>query len=217
MILLLTGTHGSGKTTIAEKASEAFDLPFYKSRASEAYTSRGITFAEAGSLTIAQRLEIQCDIFGFWAEDYQKATSQGAGIFDRCPIDFAAYTLSEIRSNSSEPESAAIEAYIESCFDVLRLAANDSTIMLVQPHNIEMTDRGSSKPAVSNSAYSRQIHCLVHGLLLQSGCKFDVMPSADIASRMDMLTRYINAKFDDAADEAAQSNLEYPPFVSKIQ
>jgi len=85
MRIAVTGTHGSGKSTLIEDFVAAY--PAYEHEAEPYWTlvQQGVAFADGASLP---DLEVQ---LGASAELILSRAGDADVIFDRCPLDFIAY------------------------------------------------------------------------------------------------------------------------------
>lgn len=84
MRIAVTGTHGSGKTTLVEdlvaaaKGYEAVPEPYWL------LVQQGVVFADGPSVAdLEEQLKQSCALI--------LATSEADVVFDRCPLDFLAY------------------------------------------------------------------------------------------------------------------------------
>lgn len=204
MILMLTGSHGSGKTTLAEKLSEKLDIPFFKSHASAIHEALGVNAAD--DIPMKKRLEVQEAILGAWIKQHQAALMYGSGIFDRTPLDFAAYTLADVRRSSDTMDANLAESYVRHCLD---LAANLPNILLVEPLSVNLGDRGTGKASAANTAYSYLIHALISGFLLDRKIRHNLVPAISLEGRVSLLARIMSKKFDLRAEAIAK-----PPAAS---
>lgn len=132
MIIGLSGSHRTGKSTLAKKFAEK-----YKGLALE--TSVGKVFGELGldpalPMNVDVRLTVQNIILNEMEETLEKARLvRTMVVLDRTPIDMIAYTLAEFdgRHKLNERQTERLAQYIERCYQV----ANKyfSVIIVIQP------------------------------------------------------------------------------------
>jgi predicted ATPase len=200
MILIFCGSHGSGKTTLCERIEGGSDLHFFKSEASAIHKSFGVS--PGADLPFETRYLVQSAILSTWLNQYQTAKTIGGGIFDRCPIDFAAYMLASTPREADGRTSYLIQSYIQDCMN----ACGDLDLLLLcHPHGARMEASGDDKPDANNEAFASLIHHLIVGLLFNYDFDFKSVTAAPVESRLDQVAEYMNVWFKDQAESAAQS------------
>ena len=192
-IVILTGSHGTGKTAVAQVFAEKTGLPFYQSQAAEAHVELG--FLPSEDLDITKRMKVQNNILSRWMRQFELARVTG-GIFDRCPLDFASYLLGDITRTLDPRLSIVAEDYVECCIGIARTLPN---VFLCEPHGQVIGDRGILKPDAENRAYARHIQTLVVGLIADGGISHDVVGPGTVGQRVDYIGRSLSASFDAAA------------------
>ncbi|WP_378945617.1 AAA family ATPase [Mesorhizobium sp. ANAO-SY3R2] len=84
MRIAVTGTHGSGKTTLVEDFTGAHQHYVQEAEPYWALVQQGTPFADAPTVAdLETQLEASCSMF--------LASDQPDVVFDRCPLDFIAY------------------------------------------------------------------------------------------------------------------------------
>ena len=152
MSICLTGSHRSGKTTLARAFAQYEGIPFVQTTASAVFESLGLSPSE--TLTMSKRLLVQRKILEEFERLYRSAKSR-VFITDRSPIDLIGYTMVEI---GQKPIGAKNERelykYIDDCIDVLN--RHFSTIVIVSPAIPLVAEEGKaslSKPFIDHLAY----------------------------------------------------------------
>lgn len=122
MIVILSGSHGTGKSTLAEKIAEADGLRFIGSSASAIYARHGVSpsvvYAKgqkqmSDEVPFPARMAIQEEIIDTWIVTFLSALKGDDAIFDRSIIDVTAYTL--MMSDMGTP--IEYRAIVDRCFD----------------------------------------------------------------------------------------------------
>lgn len=199
MIVCFTGTHGSGKTTVAKAVAEGMGLPFYPSRASEIHERLGVK-ANA-NLDFADRLVVQGEILTAWSYDFADARISGkGGVFDRCPIDFAAYLSSEIPRDLDAEVSTLAQHYIDHC---VRLSKYLPLILFTRPLTSRLADRGDGKPNVDNVAYSDQIDRIIRGIIYEYDGNVVVLKPGTVEHRVASVRSALESDFARKCEEVA--------------
>ncbi|MDX5370674.1 MAG: ATP-binding protein [Alphaproteobacteria bacterium] len=197
MILCFTGTHGSGKTTLAQEIAKRSQCAFYPSLASKAHEMAGVKASD--DIPFAKRLDVQETILKLWSLQYADAVSRGqVAVFDRCPLDFAAYTLADVTRGLPHDLAVRAENYIKRCVGVVNELDH---VLLVLPHGANLGNRGDGKPDAANKAYEGHIHYLLFGMLMDSDAPFEVIEPGSIEERVDQVCEYMNDVWNESADE----------------
>jgi predicted ATPase len=197
MILVFTGAHGAGKTTLCERIEAGSDLPFFKSEASATHRSFGVS--PGADLPLETRFLVQSAILSNWLNQFHTAKRFGGGIFDRCPIDFAAYMLAGTPREADGRTSFLIQSYIQDCMKACR---DLDLLLLCHPHGTKMEARGEDKPDANNEAFASLIHHLIVGFLFSQEFDFKNITAGPIEARLDQVAEHMNVWFKDQAEEA---------------
>lgn len=115
----VTGTHGSGKTTLCEAYVKAHpEAHFIKTSASDVYKMMGLDPKEKMPLSI--RLDVQEAILVSFIGQWSPALIHDVVITDRTPYDLMAYTLAELSGYDEVDEELdeRIRRYLDSCYQV---------------------------------------------------------------------------------------------------
>lgn len=158
MSLGLTGTHRTGKSTLAKAYALAEGVPFLQTGASQVFIDMG--YDPKVDYPLDVRLEIQKRIL----ESFDKQYSAGGRDFvtDRTPVDMMAYLLADVQRQNTTPEqSIGIANYLKDCAAVTN--THFTTLVVVQP-GIPVIEEEGKAPA--NYAYMEHISALVMGIVV---------------------------------------------------
>ena len=152
----IAGAHRTGKTTLAKKLAERLFTPFIQGSATPVYEKLGLLPSD--DLTLSQRHMVQSNIL----LEHKKAISgQTAFITDRTPLDYIAYSVSEINTIEYKKLSKiGVElwsTYIDDCLTAL----NNFDIVIVVPPSIPI-EQDHTK-AVCDQIMIDRIHALIVG------------------------------------------------------
>ena len=163
-IIVLTGTHGSGKTTLAKKLAEYYDIPFIGSGAVD--VQQKFNSDARQEVDIFQRILMQKEILKTWQNKYTMAVNgNGGGVFDRSPIDFVAYMYAESRRNMSDIGNLYISEYTSECLleFSLDVTAHSINLIYVPIFKFDTVCRGETK--APGGIYANFIDLLIKGLV----------------------------------------------------
>lgn len=151
----LCGSHRTGKTTLAKAIANQCGIPFIPTHTSQVFQAHGLDPAQP--LDFAQRLWIQQHIIHAAQQQWATALIDGF-VTDRTPLDFLAYTLSDILG-STEVNYADLQAYIDLCLDTTNTTFGH--LVVVQPGIPLIYETGK---AALNPAYIEHLNTVVLGL-----------------------------------------------------
>lgn len=117
MIYGLTGVHRCGKTFLAEKIADKYDMYFQQSVIRQSFEQHG--WYPDQILTWSQRFDVQNTVIQNMERVLSEAKERKQDtIFDRTPIDIVSYTLTTaIEEGCSDPK--ALVAYVEKASNLL--------------------------------------------------------------------------------------------------
>lgn len=203
MHIYLAGTHGSGKTTLAQSLAKGLRAPLFTSQAGEIHKDFGVKASD--EIPIHLRIKIQEEILEAWQRQYQEAQNQEYAIFDRTPLDFAAYLLSEVPRNLDPTLAMIISRYTKHCVDISSTLGN---LFVVYPLETKLDDRGEDKPDVNNTPYAEAVHNHVVGTAMTAGIPFVQIKSDPLDVRMRVISDYMEGEFSEALEKIAREKGE---------
>lgn len=150
----LCGSHRTGKTTLAQKFSEGYGLPFVVTTTSDVFAENGLK--PSSPMDFSTRLWIQDKIITAAEEVWSGCDTPF--ITDRTPLDMLAYTLGDIQGIVTV-EFAPLQTYIERCIESTNRFFG--ALCVVQPGIALIAAPGK---AALNLAYIEHLNTLVLGL-----------------------------------------------------
>jgi hypothetical protein len=155
----LSGSHRSGKTTLAKEVAKVTGIHYLD--ASTTAIMEGTGFNPVGTdHSVEKRLVAQ----EFLLKEFTKMAMKAPYPFisDRTPIDYAAYMLGEVTMHNTSAEvGARVDTYVKDCLTIT--ARLFSCVMAVRPIGISYEVRSDKPP--ENLGYQRLIQTLVEGTL----------------------------------------------------
>ena len=160
MIIGLSGTQRSGKTTIARAYADKFGVQFIASSASACFAELGLDPQK--TYDFKTRLDVQELILERFEAFYKTASIKHGAIADRTPLDLIAYTMADAVNDSvPEDQQERFAKYIDRCFEVLN---KYFSFVMVVPPAIEFVP--AEGKGVGNKAYLEHLHTLFRGLVV---------------------------------------------------
>ncbi|MEG0063047.1 MAG: AAA family ATPase [Pseudomonas sp.] len=161
----LTGTHGSGKTTLIE-AFEGQEVVVVKTSISAIYKARGLN--PQLPMSLDTRLDVQEEILAHLLKEWATPFSQAADgqqitvLTDRTPMDFVGYLLCEVSGYGelTSYQNARIEAYVTQCISVSHMF--DAIIHV--PIGLPMVKRDKVS-AVDSMGYRMHLDMVMKGAM----------------------------------------------------
>lgn len=164
-MLGITGSHRSGKTTLARAYAAKEKVAYVEVRASDVFKDMGLD--PAATYDFGTRLSVQEEILRRFDKAYAKHTAGLGAVTDRTPIDLIAYTLADATGNAvGEEHQARLKKYIQDCLDVTN--KRFSAVILIQPGIPLVHEEGK---AALNEAYIEHLNSLMLGLLVDERVK----------------------------------------------
>lgn len=193
----ITGSHRTGKTSLALAFSEKAKVPFIETSTSKLMLAHG--FDPSKDYPIEERLEIQHRILVGLEDAYQSHSP--LFVTDRTPLDAAAYMLADVqRQNVPDDLHHDIVEYVESCIEVTN--RHFAVLMVVQP-GIPLKPEPGKAPA--SPAYIEHIHQLITGLVADERIKarhfYIPRRILDMETRVRALRQAINRTVEHAGVE----------------
>ena len=194
----LTGSHRTGKTTLAKQIEEELGIEYVTLSVSDVIReSTGVECSQISSMD--QRLKAQRRLVE--ACDKTFLRRKGMFISDRTPIDVAAYTMGDACQDMTAAQQKEMLEIIDDCVDITN--SSFQTLLLVQPGIPFIEEPGKPK---MNMAYQELIHSLCLGLLSDQRTTvewwFVNRNCTDQTKRMDAFKSILDTAFEDVSYEA---------------
>lgn len=157
MVFGISGTHRSGKTTLAKDLSSTLDIKFYETKSFEVLKKHGINPIEVNS--IDDRIKMQNILLDNHIENLQKLPRPL--ITDRTPLDYYAYLIAEVNMhNLTEEQMQEVFRYRQRCIAAIR--SNYACIHICTP--LPEYEEREDKPPM-NIAYQYKINDIIMGIM----------------------------------------------------
>lgn len=202
MLFGLTGSAGTGKTTLAKRIAEDLGIEYMPASVTE--TAKKYGFNSVGVLSLQQRMKLQEKLL----EDHIQMVCKADRplIVDRTPIDFIGYMMGELDMHShmrlSAEEIAWVEEYKNLCLETT-VKLYDYVFILSQLDSYEIKD---TRPA-DNRAYQSHTQLIMQGCMhdLHGRLNYMVIRSKDLEAREEALHSTLVQRMDDISKERASS------------
>jgi hypothetical protein len=151
----LSGSHRTGKTTLAESLAKRLELPFVPSVSGSVFKRMGLS--PSVKMSPPTRLRVQWAIL----EESKLALSahRSGFVTDRTPLDFMAYLLcSQCAGAAPQEIDTEMMRYVRECYDALEQFKH---LVVVQP-GLPIVD--APNKAAPNPALMESLNALVIGL-----------------------------------------------------
>lgn len=156
----VVGSHRTGKTTLARKYAEKWNIPFVETKVSAIFKELGVDPSKLNDIN--ERIGIQFEILKRTNELYSSANVLGGFVSDRTPLDMLAYTLADIGNGLLPQETEDLVArYAYECISSTNKYF--STILLVQPGIPLVAEEGK---AAMSPAYIEHLNTIMLGLVV---------------------------------------------------
>lgn len=143
MSVALTGSHRSGKSTLAKDFAKAIGGVYLPSRAGQMFSDMGLVVGQ--ELTFTECMNVQEAILEAHLADVRGA--DGIFVCDRSTIDMAVYTMIEWGQHANPQQSERLLAYVDRC--LTQASWLYSCIMLIQPGIPFVIEPGKPPPSPS--------------------------------------------------------------------
>jgi predicted ATPase len=198
MVFAFSGSHRSGKTTLARRVSEDLGIEFYETKTGEVLKQAGINIV--ADMPIRERMKAQELLLDYHLQMIKELPRPL--IVDRCPIDMLAYTLGEIGMHTiHDPElDAQIMAYSARCLHSMEL--HYAGAVICQP--LPSYDAQDGKPPPSR-AYQQHIHHLiVGGFDALEYVSYQELVELNFERRVELASEFICLELEDIAKAKEQ-------------
>lgn len=202
MLFGLSGSAGTGKTTLARRVADDLGITFMPTSITQSAKRHG--FDAVAPMSVVKRLEMQMKLL----EDHVSMVCKADRplIVDRTPIDMAGYMLAEIGMHSHtflQPEAiVAIEEYVDLCLETT-VKLYDYIFILGQLDHYEIKE---TRPA-DNRAYQTHTQLIMQGCMskLWGRINFMIVRQQPLEDRVEIVHDTIVKRMDDISRERASS------------
>lgn len=209
MLIGLTGAQGSGKTTLgSEFAKRNVKYAFAATSVSSIMRSCGMDPAK--DYPLMERIQMQEHILAELDAFYGRFNENT--VFDRTPLDAAAYMLADVQRENVPPSAQeAISRYLAKCFDVTN---RRFAMLMFVPAVLQHTERRATPrdgKAPSDPAYVEHISALIGGLVHDQRNKLahvrlarSIVAIDDRVAHLTAAVQKVLANFQGVAEEMAE-------------
>jgi len=198
MLYGLTGSSGTGKTTLGKAVAESLGIEFRPTSITECARRHG--FNAVGVLPLTDRLALQNHLL----EDHIEMLAEAPRplIVDRTPIDFIGYLMAEFDMHShmraSPEELVAADDYVQRCLTAT-LRYYDHVFILGQ---LDFYEEAATRPA-DNRAYQTHSQLIMEGALfkLSGRVSYSAIYKNDFEARETFVHDTIVARLDEIEKE----------------
>ena len=162
----------------------------------------------AGNIKFSDRLQVQSAIFNIWSQQYKIALAGGQGfVFDRCPLDFAAYLLADCPRDLDGQTSMIVMEYIKQCIESSKELG---IIFFVEPHGQQVEQR-QLKASATNEAYASLVQHIINSMLLKNMSRFFRIGAGTVDTRLTQVGQCLSSDFAAKAQEEVEARRDQCP------
>lgn len=169
--ILLSGSHRTGKTTLAKVLSEKLGITYLDINVSKVFND--CSLESSIHLTFGERIEVQKRIAERFENMLIKASKDNTQfVCDRSPLDLIGYLLANIDSTTSSLFDRQVKDLILSCVDMVKFF---TTHVVHVPLAIDFAEEYGKSGKVYNSlAYRESVNKIILGTSLEYKDDFDL-------------------------------------------
>lgn len=187
----LSGSHRSGKTSLAEELSKKLCMPFIRANVGNNPVWDIVDFRD--TISFAERIEVQERILSDFILllESKNGDKFDSFIVDRTPIDILSYLLCNIDSTTSQLFDDRVRIFIEKCLNVT--TEYFTSIFVVQP-GIPFEKIPSKNGKIYNSrTYQEVLTSVIVGQFYRSSIPFNLIPRSilSLQERVDWVSSKI--------------------------
>lgn len=202
MLYGLSGSSGTGKTTLCKAVSEALDITFMPTSITECARRHG--FNAVGVLSIRERLALQNHLLNDHLEMIRGAVRPL--IVDRTPIDMIGYLMCEFHMNSHMLATAEEIQEAEDYVDRALRAVKENYDFVFMVGQLDHYEVAATRPA-DNRAYQTHSQLVMEGALIRLGRQINsaFIRQTDPDRRLEYVTEQIVKRMDAIEKEKRSS------------
>lgn len=194
MLYGLTGSSGTGKTTLAKAVAESLSAEFVATSITASGKRHG--YDPVAFMSLKDRIKLQHHLLDDLMELIRSA--KRPAIMDRTPIDLIGYMYAEIDMHShirlSAEDIAQIETYRERCLE--ETVKWFDHVFVTTP--LPVYENAETRP-VQNAAYQHHSQMIMEGAIYQltGRVNFSVLRPSDLDTRIEHVHDTIVKRMDD--------------------
>jgi len=176
--IAISGTEGTGKTTLASEVSKRYGVPVIPEFARDVAQEMGIK--ELRKISPEKTLEFQKAILSLKKAEEAKHTSF---IADRSTADNMAYYL---RWCARDLDDKCNEEYVEGC----RRQLKTYDLVVILPWDVIPLERDGFRTA--KRYYQYEMQCTILGILMDHGIPHEILREPDLNKRVEFFGKFFN-------------------------
>lgn len=197
----ITGSHRSGKSTLAKDIAASLHIPYHDASVTKVMQEAGVN--AVGNLSLEERMNAQEFMLDKTIEILAKVPRPF--ITDRTPIDMIGYTMGELTMHNSSIEMGnRIADYAKRCIKATE--DNFAMVFVLEPLPVFAVDPNKPPP---NLGYQQMVQYIMEGAALnvRASTKIRFVSTADHAERMAIVEHNISGMFASELLEAKAASL----------
>jgi len=182
-IIAFSGSHRTGKTSLGYSVHNyAPEIEFIKTKVSS--LSLWDSILPDSLVSFAERIYIQeliyKDISCFFTSKIATYPEKSI-LFDRSPLDIAAYLLSNIDSTTSSLYNSRTKQLITNCVELTKTCFN--YVFIIPPVIPFIPESGKASKVYSSLAYRLSLHYILLGLCTENNIPHKIIKEIDLDKR----------------------------------
>jgi hypothetical protein len=171
-----SGSHRTGKTTLARSVAQELGVAMLETSVSSAPIWNQIHVSPSEQFTFAERLEVQHRLMEYLEKRYANATEKNF-IADRTPLDLLGYLFANVDNTCSDLWTESARSLIEKAYSLV--TRHFDKIFLVQPGIPAVSDTGKSGKVFMSAIYQTAINnnIMAFGINYADPSKFIIIPA----------------------------------------
>lgn len=160
MIVGFAGAHRTGKTTLAQKVAEKFNIPLRLTSMSQVFKEVGVGVND--DLDFDTRMIVQDQMLNRMVAIF---SAYGPFVTDRTPLDIIAYTYMTVPKNLTPEQATIVQQHVARAYEACKLLP----VIVRIPPGIKIVDDPTK--AFANPIYIEALDRMIFGLAQDSRLK----------------------------------------------